>query len=88
MTSDTLLTFPCLFPIKVMGLNNDDLVPEVTAIILSHYNEFNPNTDIQIKPSKTGKYLSITANIVANNQQQIDAIYLQLNQHDLVKITI
>lgn len=88
MNKETLLKFPCLFPLKIMGLTNQDLISEVTAIIAAHCSDFNPVRDIAIKPSTNGKYISITATIVAQSQKQLDKIYLSLNNHRLVKITL
>ena len=84
----TLLEFPCKFAIKIMGINHEDLIPEVTAIISAHSSTFNPEGDITTKLSKESKYLSVTATINAQSQQQLDDIYRALNKHELVKITL
>ncbi len=71
-----------------MGTNSEDLVPEVTAIISALSNTFNPETDIVTKLSTKGNYLSISATITAQSQEQLDNIYLNLNKHKLVKVTL
>ena len=71
-----------------MGINSEDLVPEVVAIISAHSDTFNPEADIVVKPSSKGNYLSITATIQAQSQVQLDSIYLALNKHELVKVTL
>ncbi len=83
-----LLTFPCEFPIKIMGLNHEDLIPMICAIILAHCATFNPEADVQIKPSSKNKYLAVTATIIATSQEQLDTIYRALNAHELVKVTL
>lgn len=83
-----LVKFPCLFPIKIMGLNNDNLITQIVMIINKHVIDFNPKTDIASKTSREAKYLSITATITATSQEQLDKIYIELNQHKLVKITL
>jgi hypothetical protein len=88
MSDKKLLEFPCLFPIKIMGINDPDLIAEVVAIVSRHTSHFNPDADIVIKESKHGNYLSITANITATSQKQLDTIYLELNGHKLVKVTL
>lgn len=88
MTQEKLLKFPCLFPIKIMGNNTPDLVAEITAIISRHAVHFNPQADITTKLSKHGNYLSVTATIMATSQEQLDTIYIELNQHELVKVTL
>ena len=88
MQKKSVIEFPCKFANKVMGIQHDDLVPEVVAIISLHAGDFNPELDITIKPSAKGNYLSITATITAKSQEQLDNIYRALNKHELVKITL
>ena len=88
MDKKSVIEFPCQFPIKVMGVKHDDLIPEVVAIISAQVHDFNPELDIVIKPSSKGNYLSITAMINAKSQEQLDNIYRALNKHVLVKITL
>ena len=90
MEKDTqeLLQFPCSFPIKIMGVNSEDLLPEVIAIITKHASNFNPQIDITTKPSNKGNYLAITATIIATSKQQLDTIYQELHKHKLVKVIL
>lgn len=83
-----LLEFPCSFLIKVVGFNLPDLIPQITAIITEHYPSFNPAQDMTYKTSKQSNYISISITITADSKQQLDAIYTQLNQNKLVKITL
>ncbi|MFN7095038.1 MAG: DUF493 family protein, partial [Burkholderiales bacterium] len=32
MNDQPLLTFPCSFQIKIMGINHQNLIPQITAI--------------------------------------------------------
>ena len=83
-----LIEFPCQFPIKAMGTNAPDLIPEITAIIAANCNTFNPEADIACKESVKGNYISVTATITATSQQQLDNIYSALNKHELIKFTL
>ncbi len=85
---DRLLKFPTSFTIKTMGANHTEIVKEACAIIARHSNTFNPKTDVTIKESVKGKYLSISATIIATSQQQLDDIYIELNKHPLVAMTL
>ena len=40
----TLLTFPCVFPMKVMGRREDGFAQTVTEIVLRHAPDFHPET--------------------------------------------
>ena len=84
----SLIDFPCQFPIKIMGINDPELVPQIIAIVSGKSPEFNPDSDIIVKNSSKGNYLSVTASIMAHSQEQIDSIYVELNSHKLVKITL
>lgn len=79
----TLLEFPCRFPIKAMGRNNEDFAETVTGIVLNHA-ELWPDESVRSAPSKEGNFVSITAVIEAQSQQQLDAIYQELTDCDLV----
>ena len=85
---DKLIKFPSSFTIKIMGVNHIDLIPEVCAIISSHSDTFEPEADIVTKESTKGNYLSVSATITATSQQQLDNIYIELNKHALVKVTL
>lgn len=74
---ETLLKFPCDFPIKVMGLACDELEISVLEIISRHVDNL-PEGALTMKPSKTGKYTAITITINAHSKQQLDAIYMDL----------
>ena len=84
---DSLFKFPCAFPIKVMGKNSDELYPVVSAIMEKHV----PGLDgvaFESRLSSSDKYLSITVTFTAESKDQLDAIYLELNGHELVLMTL
>jgi len=83
----SLLEFPCSFPIKAMGKNSDDFEQLVSDIVLTHA-ELWPDEPIRSVPSKKGNYVSITAVIKAESQQQLDAIYRELTDCEQVKMAL
>jgi putative lipoic acid-binding regulatory protein len=80
------MTFPCQFPIKVMGLNTEMFPPTIKAIIRAHVNSDEIAYSSQL--SSGDKYLSITATFTAQSKEQLDALYQELNDHQLVKMTL
>ena len=82
------IEYPCLFPIKIMGINDINFLPECIAIIRKHCQHFNPEKDITTKTSAHGKYVSMTANITAESKAHLDELYKALNAHELVKFTL
>jgi len=74
---ETLLEFPCEFPIKAMGLSCDEFEVAVLEIINRHVENLGEGALSQ-RPSKNGKYTAITITITAHSKDQLDAIYLDL----------
>ena len=83
----SLLEFPCKFPLKVMGKNTDDFEALVTGIVLA-LAELWPDEPIRSVASKEGNYVSITAVVKAESQEQLDAIYQELTDCDQVKMAL
>jgi hypothetical protein len=83
----TLLQFPCPYPLKVMGRNTSEFYSVVSAIVEKHVA---PGSEITYssRTSSGAKYLSITATFPAESQEQLYAIYKELNEHDLVLMTL
>ena len=71
---ETLLEFPCQFPIKAMGKTSPDFDSIVVAIVRQHVDDINEGA-VKTRASKGDKYLSVTVMIEATSKQQLDAIY-------------
>ena len=90
MTGDeraSLIEYPSLFPIKVMGANHPDLEQVVIDIAL----RFDPGYDrstLQRRPSGGGNYLGLTLTITATSREQLDDLYRALTGHPLVKVVL
>lgn len=85
--TDSLISYPCLFPIKVMASKTEGLIDAITQIAL----QFDPLFDIstlELRESSGGKYLGITLTITAVNREQLDALYRSLSTHPLVKVVL
>ena len=85
--ADTLIEFPCDFPIKVMGAARDGFAQAIAEVVLKHAPDFDAAT-MEMRPSKAGNYLSLTCTIRAHSQEQLDALYRELTSHSLVKIVL
>ncbi len=84
---ETLLEFPCDFPIKAMGLSCDELEAAVVTIINRHVDNLGEGA-VKSKPSKNGKYTAITVTITAHSKQQLDNIYIDLTACEHVSIAL
>lgn len=80
---DTLLEFPCRFPIKAMGKDEDEFVAHVLNLVTPHYPEITEN-DIRTRSSNGGKYISVTITVTATSKLQLDAIYYALTDSERV----
>jgi putative lipoic acid-binding regulatory protein len=85
--ADTLLEFPCDFPIKVMGAARDGFAQAVVDVVLKHAPDFDAAT-MEMRPSKAGNYLALTCTIRATSQAQLDALYRELSGHPMVKVVL
>jgi putative lipoic acid-binding regulatory protein len=79
----SLFEFPCRFPIKAMGRSSADFEEIVTGIVMVHA-ELWPDEPIKSAPSTEGNFVSITAVIEAQSQEQLDAIYQALTDCEQV----
>ena len=84
---DTLLEFPCDFPLKIMGKAHDDLAQAVLTIVTRHAPEFDGAT-MEMRSSSGGNYLSLTCTVIATSKPQLDALYMELTAHPLVKVVL
>jgi uncharacterized protein len=87
MTEETLLQFPTSFPVKVMGKRQDGFAQAIVDIVLQFAPDFDPAT-LDIKPSREGNYLGLTATINATSKRQLDDLYRALTAHPMVKIAL
>ncbi len=84
---ETLLTFPCEYPIKIIGLANGEFETFVYTVIQKHVPNLHENA-IQTRPSKNAKYLAITVKFTAESKKQLDNIYLELTSSKEVAMVL
>ena len=77
MAEGSPLAFPCDFPIKVMGRKQQGFAQEVMDVVLRHAPDFDAKT-VEMRPSRQGRYLSITCVVRATSREQLDALYQEL----------
>ena len=84
---ETLFEFPCRFSVKAMGLAEDDFDALVAGIVRAHVPELGEGA-VRSRPSKGGKYLSVTVTFEATSKAQLDAIYQALTAHERVLMSL
>ena len=84
---DSLIEYPSKFPIKVMGAKVDGFVHAVTQVA----EQFDPTFDattVELRNSKAGNYLGVTVTVTATSREQLDALYMALSKHPMVKVVL
>jgi putative lipoic acid-binding regulatory protein len=79
----TPFEFPCVFPIKALGLNADDFEAVVVDIVRRHAPHIADDA-VSCRLSRSHKYLSVTVTLIAESRDQLDAIYQDLSNHERV----
>ncbi len=82
-----VLAFPCDFPIKVMGRKQPGFAQTVSDIVRKHVPDFDPAT-VGMRPSRQGRYLSVTCVVRATSREQLDALYQELCDHPQVVMVL
>lgn len=87
MTDSSLLTFPCEFPIKIVGMANLEFEGIVLSILRKHVPDLG-ETAIRQRTSGQGRYLAFTVTIQATSQAQLDAIYQECSAHPAILMVL
>jgi len=77
------MDFPRVFPVKVMGANQDDFEGLVLSII-QKYAVVTAKEAMVSRVSRNGRFISLTMRINAESQEQLDNIYRELSAHEKV----
>jgi putative lipoic acid-binding regulatory protein len=74
---ETLLEFPCRFPIKAMGKDDGAFEALVVELVRKHAPDLGEGA-VASRASQGGKYLSVTITVTATSREQLDNIYREL----------
>src|SRR6266700_6831897 len=85
--AETLLEFPCSFPIKIMGRTQDGFAQTVLDIVLRHVPDYDSGT-MEMRASREGNYLSLTCVVNASSKNQLDDLYRELSGHPQVVMVL
>ena len=87
LETESLIEYPCEFPIKVLGRTQAGFAQAVLEIVRAHAPDFDGAT-MGMKTSKQGRYLSVTCTIHATSREQLDALYRELCDHPMVVMVL
>ncbi|MDN5843058.1 MAG: DUF493 family protein [Alcaligenaceae bacterium] len=84
---ESLITYPCDFPIKVMGRAHEDLIGTLVEVVRGFDPGFDP-ASVQARPSSRGTYVGLTFTVHVDSREQLDALYRALHGHHMVSIVL
>jgi len=70
-----------------MGRKERGFAQNMTDIVLRHAPDFDV-ASVEMRPSRQGKYLSVTCIVRATSRQQLDALYQELCDHPAVVMVL
>jgi uncharacterized protein len=80
----SFLTFPCIFPIKIIGKNTKKFVAEIKKIIKTYYPQY--SSTVQYSDNKNYVSLSVTINVL--DKITLDNLYIELSRHKDIKMVL
>lgn len=87
VTEDSLIEYPCDFPIKVFGFAHPDFANAITQVVQAHSPNFS-SKNIESRSSSAAKYTSLTCTVHITSREQLDDLYRDLSSHPMVKMVL
>ena len=75
------MTFPCSFPIKLMGRESTEFRKAVRDLVERHTGPLDDDA-IESSLSRNGRFVSVTITVIAESREQLDNIYRDATAHD------
>ncbi|MGI9330397.1 MAG: YbeD family protein [Gammaproteobacteria bacterium] len=85
--SESVFEFPCRFPIKAMGRDAEGFPAHVMELVAASAGPID-HDDVRIKPSRDGRYISVTITFTATSQEQLDTIYKSLTGSERILVVL
>jgi putative lipoic acid-binding regulatory protein len=85
--TDSLIEYPCDFPIKVLGLSHQGFAQTVAEIVMRYDHNFNAAT-MEFRPSRGARYIGLTCTVRATSREQLNALYQELCDHPQVVMVL
>ena len=81
------IEFPCLYPIKVIGVSVPGFHESVLKAVERHTGSISDEL-VKSKPSKNENYVSIQVTIAATSVVQLESIFIDLKKIEQVKMVL
>lgn len=87
MTEPEKITYPCDYPIKVVGDVRPNLHEDVYQTVVKH-DPTMTTARVSQKTSRKGNFISISFLLTAESESQIKALFADLKQIDAVRLVL
>jgi putative lipoic acid-binding regulatory protein len=81
------LSYPCAYPIKVLGEQAEDFVSVVLAIVQRHDPDI-LEEHVSVRSSSKGRYVSVNITITAQGPDHIQALFVDLKASGRVAVVL
>lgn len=81
------IEFPCLYPIKIIGVAVDEFQEIVIDVVERHTGKITSEL-ITVRRSSQQQYISVTVTIAATGKDQLQNIFEDLKQIEHVKMVL
>lgn len=85
--TESLLEFPCRFPIKIMGRDQAGFESHVLELISAHFGTI-PSENVVVRRSSKRNFLAVTVTFQATSRAQLDDVYRSLTASKLILYVI
>jgi putative lipoic acid-binding regulatory protein len=87
VNDETLLEFPCDFPIKIMGRESAEFRALARELVEKHTGRLADDAIVS-SLSRNGAFVSVTVTVLAKSQQQLDDIYREVTSNDEILMAL
>jgi putative lipoic acid-binding regulatory protein len=84
---DSLIEYPCDFPIKVFGEAQPGFEQAIAMVVKNHDPGFDA-AGIVARNSSKARYICLTCTVRATSREQLDNLYRDLTSHPMVKTVL
>jgi uncharacterized protein len=85
--TDPKITFPCDYPIKVVGDVTPEFHDQVCDVVAKHDPAMTADR-ISQKTSRKGNFVSISFMLVAQSKEHLDALFADLKEIEAVRLVL
>lgn len=87
LDADGTLEFPCRYPVKAMTRVREKALDQVMTAIADQGVDPDPES-VVVRPSRNGRFQSITVEVHAQSRSQLEAVYAGLRKLEIVVMTL